>query len=122
VHFVGYLDHPQVVLNEANLMVLPSHTEGLPNVALEALAMDVPVLATNVGGTPEVIRDGETGRLVPARDPGAMAAALEHFLTHRDAWSDMAQRGRVRVVEEFDFQARTRRLEDMYSALAPNAR
>jgi len=122
VHFPGYLDRPQVVLNEADLMVLPSHTEGLPNVALEALAMHVPVLATNVGGTPEVIRDGETGRLVPARDTRAMTEALEHFLQHRDAWAAMARRGRQRVVDEFDFRTRTRRLEDMYVALAGNGR
>lgn len=118
VHFPGYLERPQIVLNEADLMVLPSHTEGLPNVALEALAMQVPVLATNVGGTPEVITDGETGRLVPARDPGAMASALQHFVAHRDHWTEMMQRGRRRVAEEFDFRARTRRLQEMYLSLA----
>ena len=122
VHFPGYLERPQAVLNEADLMVLPSHTEGLPNAALEALAMDVPVLATNVGGTPEVITDGETGRLVPARDPRAMAAALEDFLQHRDAWAETARRGRERVVNEFDFRTRTRRLEEMYLSVAGNGR
>ena len=71
VLFPGYVSRPQQVLEEADLMVLPSHTEGLPNAALEALAMDVPVLATAVGGTPEVITDGETGRLVPPSAPAA---------------------------------------------------
>jgi glycosyltransferase involved in cell wall biosynthesis len=117
VHFPGYLDRPQVALNAADLMVLPSHTEGLPNAALEALAMDVPVLATNVGGTPEVITDGETGRLVPAHDPAAMAAAMEDFLERREAWSTMARRGRERVVTQFDFRVRTRRFEDLLGGL-----
>ena len=61
----GMWNLPARLLEDADLMVLPSHTEGLPNAALEALVMNVPVLATNVGGTPEVVIDGETGRLCP---------------------------------------------------------
>lgn len=117
VHLPGYVARPQDVLNHTDLMVLPSHTEGLPNAALEALAMDVPVLATDVGGTPEVIIDGDTGRLVAARQPEALAAAVADFLAHRDAWREMAARGRAHVERHFDFQARTRALEQMYTEL-----
>jgi glycosyltransferase involved in cell wall biosynthesis len=117
----GYLDRPQRVLEETDLMVLPSHTEGLPNAALEALAMDVPVLATRVGGTPEVIEDGVTGRLVPPHDPPAMAAAIEDFLAHRQAWSEMAVRGHAAIGTRFDFRARTRRVEDLYTELVEAA-
>jgi glycosyltransferase involved in cell wall biosynthesis len=118
VFLPGYVDRPQRVLEETDLMVLPSHTEGLPNAALEALAMDVPVLATRVGGTPEVIEDGVSGRLVPPGNPEAMAAAIEDFLTHRDAWTGMAARGRAIIGERFDFQARTRAVEAIYAELA----
>lgn len=120
-HFVGYVDRPQRVLEETDLMVLPSHTEGLPNAALEALAMTVPVLATAVGGTPEVVVDGETGRLVPAADPQALAREIAHFLAHRDAWREMAERGQQAVERHFDFAARTRRMEALYARLVPGA-
>jgi len=121
VFLPGYLDRPQRVLEETDLMVLPSHTEGLPNAALEALAMDVPVLATRVGGTPEVIADGVTGRLVPPHDPAAMAAAIEDFLAHRQAWAAMALRGHAAIGEQFDFRARTRRVEDLYTEVVEAA-
>lgn len=121
VFLPGYIDRPQRVLEETDLMVLPSHTEGLPNAALEALAMDVPVLATRVGGTPEVIEDGVTGRLVPPHDPAAMATAIEHFLGHRDAWAGMAVRGHAAIREQFDFRARTRAMEALYTELAEAA-
>ena len=75
VHFPGYVSQPERILEETDLMVLPSHTEGLPNAALEAMAMEVPVLATRVGGTPEVVSDGETGRLVDPRSPEMLARA-----------------------------------------------
>lgn len=114
VRLAGHLERPQDLLEEADLMVLPSHTEGLPNAALEALVMDVPVLATRVGGTPDVIDDGETGRLVPARDPASLAAAIEDFLGNQSRWSEMAQRGHARVVQRFDFRARTRAVESLY--------
>lgn len=122
VHFLGYVGRPQVILNEADLMVLPSHTEGLPNAALEALAMDVPVLATAVGGTPEVITDGATGRLVPAHAPEAMAAGIIDFLDHRDRWRQWTAAGRQVVEQQFDFRARTRKMEAIYEELVEGVR
>jgi glycosyltransferase involved in cell wall biosynthesis len=121
VHFLGYIDRPQRVLEEADVMVLPSHTEGLPNVALESLMLEVPVLATRVGGTPEVITDGVTGRLVPPHAPEAMAGALLEFLDDPAAWRAMATRGRGFVEREFDFTTRTRRLERIYLELLGRA-
>jgi len=117
VHLPGYVAHPQDILNETDLMVLPSHTEGLPNAALEALAMGVPVLATNVGGTPEVILDGDTGRLVEPRQPEQLAVAIADFLHDPRPWHQMAARGRAHVERHFDFRARTRALEQMYTDL-----
>lgn len=118
VFLPGYVDKPQEILEEADLLVLPSHTEGLPNAALEALAMQVPVLATRVGGTPEVIEDGQSGRLVPPHSPVEMAAAIEDFLGNREGWRRMAECGRSRVAARFDFRARTRKVEAVYRELA----
>jgi glycosyltransferase involved in cell wall biosynthesis len=122
VFLPGYVEQPRQVLEETDLLVLPSHTEGLPNVALEALAMAVPVLATRVGGTPEVIEDGVTGRLIPARNPAAMAAAIEDFLAHRDTWKGMALRGHASLEARFDFRVRTRAVEALYTEVVENAR
>jgi glycosyltransferase involved in cell wall biosynthesis len=118
VHLPGYGSQPERILEDVDLLVLPSHTEGLPNAALEALAMEVPVLATRVGGTPEVISDGETGRLVPPRSPIALADAIIEFLSNPAPWRQMAQRGRLHVEANFDFRARTRKLEAIYAELA----
>lgn len=114
VHLPGYIREPQRLLEEIDLMVLPSHTEGLPNAALEALLMEVPVLATRVGGTPEVITDGETGRLVPAHSPENLAAGVLEFLANPESWKLMASRGKDMVKTNFNFQARTRKLEAIY--------
>jgi glycosyltransferase involved in cell wall biosynthesis len=117
VFLAGYLQRPQQLLEETDLLVLPSHTEGLPNVVLEALAFQVPVLATAVGGTPEIVEDGDTGRLVPARTPARLAAALGDFLSNPEPWRAMARRGRQRVESDFNFETRTRRLEAIYADL-----
>ena len=108
---------PSGILEDTDLMVLPSHTEGLPNAALEALAMDVPVLATRVGGTPEVVTDGETGRLVPPHAPEALAAAIMEFLQNPRALAADGGRGRAVVERQFDLPRRTRRLEEIYTEL-----
>jgi glycosyltransferase involved in cell wall biosynthesis len=117
VHMPGYIQEPQRLLEEIDLLVLPSHTEGLPNAALEALLMEVPVLATEVGGTPEVITDGETGRLVPARSPEKLAEGIQDFLAAPEPWKRMASRGKDMVKANFDFRARTRKLEAIYDEM-----
>lgn len=117
VHMPGYIQDPQRLLEEIDLLVLPSHTEGLPNAALEALLMEVPVLATEVGGTPEVITDGETGRLVPARSPERLAEGIQEFLAAPESWKRMASRGKDMVKMNFDFLARTRKLEVIYDEM-----
>ena len=76
----GFRDDLDSLLPAADLVVLPSFTEGLPNVALEAAAAGVPVVATAVGGTPEVVADGVTGLLVPPGQPRAMARAVSTLL------------------------------------------
>jgi glycosyltransferase involved in cell wall biosynthesis len=98
-------------------MVLPSHTEGLPNAALEAFAMEVPVLATRVGGTPEVVTDGETGRLVPAHSPESLAAGIISFLDDPATWRGFTRQARHTVEARFDFKSRTSKLEAIYDEM-----
>ena len=117
VYLPGYVQQPARLLQDADLMVLPSHTEGLPNAALEALAMQVPVLATNVGGTPEVISDGDTGMLIPSRSPERIAAGIIDFLDHRAKWQRWAERGLQTVENQFNFTIRTRKLESLYQEM-----
>jgi glycosyltransferase involved in cell wall biosynthesis len=114
VTMTGYLRDPRRVLQEFDLMVLPSHTEGLPNVVLEAFMMNVPVISTAVGGVPEVIRDGENGVLIPPGKPEEMAAAIVDFLDFPQRHASMARAGKETVRERFDFKARTRKLEAIY--------
>ena len=114
IHLPGYAQHPARLLQEADLMVLPSHTEGLPNAALEAFAMEVPVLATRVGGTPEVVADGVNGRLVPAHSPEGLAAGIVSFLDDPATWRRWAQQSRQTVEAHFDFRTRTSKLEAIY--------
>ena len=88
-------------LEAARLLVLPSLSEGLPRVILEALASGVPVVATRTGSVSEVVQDGETGFLVPPRDSGALAEKIAWILDHPDAAREMGRRGRAFVEQRF---------------------
>jgi glycosyltransferase involved in cell wall biosynthesis len=80
---VGARPHEEIPLwmNACDVLCLPSLSEGLPNVALEAMACGLPVIASRVGGVPEVVRDGTNGLLVPPSDPRALADALRRAFT-----------------------------------------
>src|SRR5262249_50813104 len=85
-----------------SLFVLPSLTEGISLTLLEAMARGLPVVATRVGGNPEVVLDGATGLLVGTRNPAELAAAMVRLLRAPDEGRRMGLEGRERVEEHFD--------------------
>ena len=117
VFLAGYATDMPRVFRDLHLMVLPSYTEGLPNVALEALLMEVPVVATRVGGTPEVIRNDETGVLVDPGSPEQMADKIIEYLTNPERFNGMARAGSTLVRKEFSFVHRTQKMERIYDEL-----
>lgn len=114
VMFAGYRTDMDMLYNEVDLVVQSSFTEGMPNVILEALLMEVPVIATDVGGTGEVVTDGVTGRLIPAGDYRALVSSIEDYLTDRDRFRRMAEAGRLDITDRFDHHKRVERLEQVY--------
>jgi glycosyltransferase involved in cell wall biosynthesis len=118
IRFLGDRDDVAGVLADADVLVRAALTEGLPNVALEAMAMEVPVVATAICGTPEAVLDGETGRLVPPGDDRAIAAAVEDlFGRSPEERRAMGRRGRAHVLERFTLD----RMADAYEELFERA-
>jgi glycosyltransferase involved in cell wall biosynthesis len=103
-----------------DLLVLPSNTEGMPNVVLEAFAAGVPVVATAVGGTPEIIEDGVSGYLVPSGDDEAMAERICLALDNADALPDMGRKGRLYVQEKFGFATQAELYRELFEQLLPD--
>jgi glycosyltransferase involved in cell wall biosynthesis len=93
-------DMPQT-LGMAHIVCLPSYREGLPKVLLEAAAIERPMVATDVPGCREIVRPGENGILVPVRDAGALAAAIEKMLRDKAMRRRMGKAGRMLVEKEF---------------------
>ncbi len=89
-------------LQGADFLVLPSHSEGLPQVVAEAMQCGLPVVATNVGGIPEAVIDGQTGLLVEARDTEALGRTIERMITDTAFRRDAGERGLERAREVFD--------------------
>jgi glycosyltransferase involved in cell wall biosynthesis len=116
VVFAGYRDDVPALLAGCDVFCLPSTIEGLPLVVLEAMAQAKPVVATRVGGTPELVVDGETGVLVPPGDVAALAAALDSLLRDPELARRMGEAGRERVRAEFDADTLAARVLALYSA------
>lgn len=106
----------------AELVVNPSLTEGMPNVVLEALALNRPVVATDVGGVRELITAGETGWLVPPADPGALAGAITEALDDAPRARARAEAGRRRVAASFSFSGQARRFAELCPELLERAK
>ena len=100
-----------------DLFVLPSYTEGLPNVVLEAFASRVPVVATAVGGTPEVIEDGQNGYLVPPGQPAPLARRIEELLDNDRLRQTMGMSGYYRVRDHFTFEAQARQYVKLFQEI-----
>jgi glycosyltransferase involved in cell wall biosynthesis len=99
--FTGFRSDVRELLSEAAISVLPSLSEGTSNTLLESMAAGIPVIATQVGGNPEVIEDGVSGLLVPPRDSSAIAAAVSRLLSDEKLASQLGQAGMRRVSDLF---------------------
>src|ERR1700751_3099138 len=100
-----------------DVAVLTSRAEGMSNAVLEYMAAARPIVATAVGATPELIRDGVHGLLVPPGDPGALAAAMDRLLTDRSLACRLAEAARERAVKRYSRSAMVRRFESFYTRL-----
>jgi glycosyltransferase involved in cell wall biosynthesis len=115
--FTGFRCDVRDLLSEAAISVLPSLSEGTSNTLLESMAAGIPVVATNVGGNPEVIEDGVSGLLVPPRDSTALAAAIVRLLEDEDLASRLGQAGMRRVSELFSLSGSVQQTEHLYERL-----
>jgi glycosyltransferase involved in cell wall biosynthesis len=116
VRFLGQLTDVRPVLAAADLLLVPSRTEGLPNVALEALDAGVPILSTRVGAMPELVADGETGWLVPVGDARAFGSRLAEVAARHDVRA-IGLAGRERVLPRYTAAARLEALFRLYDGL-----
>jgi glycosyltransferase involved in cell wall biosynthesis len=112
--FLGNRADVPEILPDVAVSVLPSLTEGLSNSLLESLAAGRAMVATRVGGTPEVVEDGVTGMLVSPRDPASLARAIERLLDDADLRFRLGAAGRRRVLGRFSMERMVRATEDLY--------
>jgi glycosyltransferase involved in cell wall biosynthesis len=109
-------------LGSVDLFVIPSFTEGLPCVLLEALVCEIPVVASAVGGIPEVLEDGLSGYLVPPGNSSALAHRILDALANEERRRGMGQKGRQRVLENYTFAVTGPIYERLFQQLAQSGR
>lgn len=117
VQLCGFVDRPSDHWRSASVYVQPSRTEGLPLAVLEAMTMGLPVVASDVGGLPEVVEHGRTGFLVPPDDPKALSSAIADLLENREKARRIGAAARQRVLGRFTATSMTDAMEALYSEL-----
>ncbi len=117
VELLGERHDVPELLADAGFFVSSSLSEGISLTLLEAMAVGLPIVTTAVGGNPEVVLDGQTGRLAPAGDPAALARAIVDLCGERDLWSAMGTLGRQRVEQNFEIRQMIRSYEALYEEL-----
>ncbi|GAB6059668.1 glycosyltransferase family 4 protein [Desulfonatronum parangueonense] len=121
VHFVGFQSDMSRWYPLLDLVVLPSLSEGLPNAAMEAMLFGRSVVATNVGGIPEVVEHGVTGSLVPPCDAHAMSRAILAYLADPPMMAAHGVHGRNRILKEFSPQVRAEQMTKIYENVLASA-
>ncbi len=121
VTFTGGVYDVAPYVRAADVAVLPSRTEGMPVALLEAMSCALPVVATRVGGSAEVLEDGVTGRLVPAESPEALAAGLAEALLERAPAARRGEAARTHVLEHHAMDAVADDFASLYRLVAPRA-
>jgi glycosyltransferase involved in cell wall biosynthesis len=116
-YFPGYRSDLIPVYAAFDFFLLSSRREGLPNSILEAMAMGLPVVTTDVAGAKELVLDGQTGYVLPQGDAASLARAILILAADRALRQQMSQAGRQRVEREFSFATRLRRIEGLYEEI-----
>jgi glycosyltransferase involved in cell wall biosynthesis len=114
VQFLGERHDVADLLAQSHIAVLSSNWEGLPISILEAMRAGLPVVATRVGGVPELVEDGITGYLVPPHDPRALATALQRLLDSPEDRHRMGQRGREKMLRQFSVECMVAKTLEVY--------
>jgi glycosyltransferase involved in cell wall biosynthesis len=114
VFLTGFREDIPEILSILDMFVLPSHLEGLCTSLMDAMYMQVPVVATTAGGIPEVVENGKTGLLVPPKDPNALAGAIIKLLKDEDKRKTFAAEGRKRVLQKFTASEMVEKVEKVY--------
>jgi len=114
VLFTGHRSDLLNVYASLDVFLMTSVSEGLPNTVLEAMAMEVPVVGTAVGGVPELVVNGETGFLCGVKDVQGLADKVDDVIADRKLRSELAKAGRRRICTLFSFDKRVRELESYY--------
>jgi glycosyltransferase involved in cell wall biosynthesis len=120
--FTGFrMDVPNL-LREASISVLPSLSEGLSNVLIESMTAGIPVVATQVGGNPEVIRNGVTGFLVPPKSSAELSRAILQLLNEPEMAESMGKVGILHIRQRFSIDRALHETEQLYASLLQSAR
>jgi glycosyltransferase involved in cell wall biosynthesis len=119
VLFIGHVEDIAPFYAIADVLALPSHSEGSPNVLLEAMAAGIPVVATSVGGVPEIVVTEQSALLVPAHNSQLMAEALHCVLTNPELAQTLRQNARARVATSFSPESYAQSLIGIYQSLLP---
>jgi glycosyltransferase involved in cell wall biosynthesis len=115
---LGHRDDVMDLLDAADVLIHPSSIDAFPTALIEAMAASVPIVATDVGGIPEIVVAGQTGQLVGAPpDAAGLADALEPLLADPDLRARMGREGRARYEREFTLEAWARRTRDLYDSV-----
>jgi glycosyltransferase involved in cell wall biosynthesis len=120
IFFVGHSSTPGDFMSRADIIVIPSRSEGIPNVALEAMALGKPVIATSVGGTPEIIEHEKSGLLVPTEQPEAMANEILRLINDPNLAERLSKCAHLRVKEHFSVESRCNKLVELYRSKKRN--
>ena len=119
--FSGYRSDMHSIYNSLDLVVQSSYTEGMPNVILEALLMKVPVVATDVGGTAEIVSHENSGLLIRPDNLSELVNAMQDYMDKPQVHAEMASMGRDYVAENFNHNKRVSRLMEIYESLADDS-
>ena len=120
VEFIGHINNPADFLSKIDILVVPSHDEPFGYINIEAAAAGVAVVATKVGGIPEIVLDRETGLLVPAKSPSSIADACIELAKNNSLRHELIENSRSRVISNFSHQVCMHKWVDLIDGLSVN--